>query len=103
MTKSSNPSLFKSTQAPPTDQSGPSGQSGLLSNIGDGAVAVVVIESIVVHAADENVLVAVVVIIADRRADVETSAGQSCLFGGIGEVAAAIVQEQAIGVAWTGL
>src|SRR5580704_924589 len=41
-------------------------QAGLLRNVAEGSVSVVVVEKITVHAGDENVFMTVVVIVAYR-------------------------------------
>ncbi len=78
-------------------------EPGLFRCIRKRAVAVIVIERVVMHASDEDVLMTVVVVIADRDADVEPCAGQSRLLSRIGEAAMPVVQKQAIGVARAGL
>ena len=45
--------------------------AGSLGHIGKGAISVVVIESVPAGAADEQILIAVVIVIADRHAEVE--------------------------------
>jgi hypothetical protein len=101
--RSSRPSLLTSTHAPPTDHSGPYSGSGLLSpafgrDVGERSVAVVVVERVAVHAAHEDVLVAVVVVVADGDAGVVAGARQAGLRGDVLEVALAVVLEQAVGV-----
>ena len=72
-TRSSRPSLFTSTHAAPTDHSGPYSGSGLFKpglgrDIGERAVAVVVVKRVAMHAGDKDVFVAVVVVIANGDA-----------------------------------
>ena len=50
------------------------------------------------HAADEDVLVTVVVVVADRHAGIVASSGEARFRGDVFEVAGAIVFEQAVGV-----
>src|SRR5579864_1872171 len=71
-------------------------ESGFRRHIGEGAVAIVVVERVAVDASDENIFVAVVVVIADRNAGVVARAGQSGLCGDVGEVTLAVVFEEAV-------
>jgi hypothetical protein len=57
-----------------------------------------VIQVVAVDAADKQVLVAVVVVVAHRRGNVVTVAGQAGLFRDVREMALAIVGEQTVGV-----
>ena len=66
-------------------------QAGLLADIGEGAVAVVVVENGPAVGGDEEVGEAVVIVVADRHAHAEGAAGHARLFGHIGERAVAIV------------
>ena len=76
---------------------------GLLRDIGEGAVSVVVIEVVAVDAADKEILVAVVVVVADGRGDVVAVAGQSRLFRNVREMALAIIGKQTVRVFGRGL
>ena len=67
--------MLTSTQAPPTDHSGPYSASGfvearLCGHVGEGSIAVVVIQRIAMHSADENIFVPVVVVVANGDAGV---------------------------------
>src|SRR5271169_422926 len=70
-------------------------EAGTLGDVGEGAVAVVVIENVLAVVGDEEVVEAVVVVVADAAglspagADVEAGT-----FGYIGEGAVAIVFEE---------
>ena len=50
------------------------------------------------HARDKNVFIAVVVVVADRDAHVVAGAREPGLFGYVGEVAVAVVLEEAVGI-----
>src|ERR1035438_3838404 len=75
-------------------------QSRFLRDIGERAVAVVVIQRIPVNARDKQVGVAVVVVIAGSHADVKAGTGQT---GGIGNICKntfAVVTEQTVSIFW---
>src|SRR6266536_6719827 len=74
------------------------GVTGFFRYIGERAIPVVVVESITVDAGDENVFVAIVVVITDRHSDVISRSGESCFFSDIGEGAVSIVLKQSIPV-----
>src|SRR5215469_13489690 len=73
-------------------------QACLLCYVGEGTVAVVVIESVAVDACNKYVLVAVVVVIADRYAHIKSSSFQSGFFRHVGESAVAVVAKQMVPV-----
>jgi len=99
--------LLTSTQAAATDHRDRTGyrlvQSRLVRDVLEGAVAFVVVEPVAVHAGDENVLEAVVVVVADGDSVVEAGAGEARAFGDVFEVAVAVVLEEAVGVFRGGL
>jgi hypothetical protein len=78
-------------------------EAGLRRDVGEGSIAVVVVQRAVMHAADEDVFVTVVIVIANRDARVVTRAGQTRRFGHVREMAVAIVAEQAIEILRRGL
>jgi len=78
-------------------------EAGLVCHVLEGAVALVVVEPVAVHAGDEDVLEAVVVVVADGDAVVEAGAGEACAFGDVFEVAVAVILEKAVGVFRGGL
>ena len=73
-------------------------EAGLLGDVGEGAVAVVVVERVVMHAGDEDVGMAIVVVVADGHADVEAGAGEAGCVGDVGEFAVAVVAEEAVAI-----
>src|SRR5579863_1634565 len=75
-------------------------QSGFRGDVGKRAVAIVVVKSVAVDAGDEDVFVAIVVVVANGHANVVASARQSGFFGDVGEVAVAVVFEETVGVFW---
>src|SRR5271156_6455859 len=70
-------------------------EAGAFGDVGEGAVTIVVVESVLAVVSDEEVVVAIVVVVADAAglspagADVEAGT-----FGDIGEGAVAIIFEQ---------
>src|ERR1019366_6672274 len=66
-------------------------ESCLGGYIGECSVSVVVVERIVVHAADKNVFVSVVIVVANGNAGVVASAGQTCLGGDVREMPFAVI------------
>ena len=74
--------------------------AGLLGNIGESAVTVVVIEHVPAPVADKQVVEAVVVIVADTAALAPSGVSQAGLPGDIGEGAVAIVTEKIAGGFW---
>ena len=66
-------------------------QTGLSSDIGERAVAIVVVERVPVDAANEQVRVAIIVIITDSNANIVARAGEARFLGDVGEDAIAIV------------
>ena len=66
-------------------------EARLLADVGEGAVAVVVIENRPAVGGDEEVGKAVVVVVADGHAHAEGPAGDAGLLGDVGERAVAIV------------
>src|SRR5260370_23766709 len=73
-------------------------ESGFHRDIGECAVAVVVVQPVLMNSANKDILVAIVVIVSNGDAIVETSARQSGLFVNILEVTVAVVLEKSIGV-----
>src|SRR5437016_4010229 len=69
-------------------------QAGFLRDVGEGAVAVVAIEDVLAVIADEEVVPAVVVVIADTAALAPSRAGESRFHGNVSEGAVAIVFEE---------
>ena len=74
------------------------GEAGFLGDIGERAVPVVVIERVVINAADEDIFVAVVVVVANGDAGIVTSSREARLRRDVSEVAGAVVLEQAVRV-----
>lgn len=66
----------------------------LFGNIGEGAVAVVMIQNVAAPVADEQVVVSVVIVIADATTLPPTVAQQACLGSHVSECAIAIVTKQ---------
>ena len=79
---------------------GPAGShardSGLLADVGEGAVAVVVVEHVLAVVGDEQIVVAVVVVVADADALSPAGVLEPSLQGDVGEGAVAIVLEQVV-------
>ena len=73
-------------------------EAGFLRDVGECAVAVVVVERVAVNSGDEEIGMTVVVVVADGDSNVEAGALQARLFGDVGKDAVAIVAEEAIGV-----
>ena len=73
-----------------------SDQSRLLRDIGERAVAVVAIEDVLALIGDEQILEAVVVVVADANADAQPTSVRPALCGDVGESAVAIVFVEAI-------
>ena len=71
-------------------------EPGFLRDVGEGAVAVVVIERALVHARHEDVRVAVVIVIAHGNACVESAARQTGGIGDIGEDAVSVVTKEPV-------
>ncbi len=71
-------------------------EARLLCHIRERAVTIVVVESVAVNAGHENVRVTVVVIIADRDADIEARSFQARMLSDIGEGAVPVVAEEAV-------
>ena len=67
------------------------GQAGFSRHIGEGAVAIVLVQNAVSVGRDEDIRPAVVIVIGNRDAESECSAGDSGFFRDIGEGAIAIV------------
>src|SRR5205085_8688575 len=72
-------------------------EPGRLRNIREGAIAVIAVEEVLPVAGDEDVLKAVVVIVAYANAASPTNRVQSRFFGDVSECAVAIVLVEAIG------
>ena len=67
------------------------GDAGFVGDVGESAVAVVVIENVAAELGDEEIGKAVVVVIAPDAAEAVAGAGDAGLFGDIGESAVAVV------------
>ena len=78
-------------------------EPSLLGHVGERSVAVVVVERVVVDATHEDVLVSVVVVVANGDARVETGTCQAGLRGHIRKVALPVVLEEAVVVLRRGL
>src|ERR1041385_743168 len=74
------------------------GEARLLANIREGAVPVIVIESVAVNACYEDVFEPVIVVVSNRNAHVEPNSLQPCLLGDVGERAVAIVMKEPVPV-----
>src|SRR5215470_5287291 len=66
-------------------------EASLLGDVGKGAVAVVVKQNVVPPEAAEEVVPAIVVVIADAHPSLPAGAGETGFFGDLGESAVAIV------------
>ena len=73
-------------------------QPCLGGDIGERAVAVVVIQRVAVHAGDEHVVVPIVVVVGNSDPHVVARARQTSLVGDVGEVALAVIFEKPIEV-----
>ena len=71
-------------------------ESGFLRDIDEGAVAVVVVETILAIAGDEDVVEAIVVVVADADAHGPDSVAEASFFGDVGKGAVAIIFVEAI-------
>src|SRR2546425_10566760 len=71
--------------------------AGLGADVGEGAIAVVVVETVFAEVGDEEVVEAVVVVIADANALSPAGMNEAGFDGDIGEGGVAIVFEEAIG------
>ena len=74
-----------------------SGDAGLRADIGEGAIAVVVVEDVLAPVGDEQIVVAVVVVVADADALSPAGVDESGFGGDVGEGAVAIVFEEMVG------
>src|SRR5581483_3708872 len=68
------------------------------SDIREGPVAIVVIQAIAKHTADEQVFITVVVVVSDRDAIVEAGPRQSRFYRDVLEIPVAVSLEQAVRV-----
>ncbi len=66
-------------------------ETGLLGDIGEGAVAIIVKQNVVAPGAAEEIVPAVVVIIADANAGLPASTREPGFFGDVGERSVAII------------
>ena len=66
-------------------------EAGLLCHISEGAVAIVVEQVILAERSDEDVVVAVVVVVADGNAHAEHFDGETCFARHVGECPVVIV------------
>jgi hypothetical protein len=78
-------------------------QPGFFSDIGKGAVAVVMIKLVAMHAADENILIAVVIVIADGNPVRKTGAREPGFFRDVPKIALAVVFKKPVEVFGRGL
>src|SRR5260370_41688058 len=69
-------------------------QTGLLGDVGEGAIAVVAVEDVLAVVADKEIVPAIIVVIADAAALSPSCAGESSFRSDVGEVAVAIVFEE---------
>ena len=67
-------------------------------DVGESPVAVVVIESVAVHASYEDIHKPVVIVVADGNSDVEALADHACCGGYVHKRAITVVAEEAVGV-----
>ena len=70
------------------------GDTSFFANVGEGAVAIVVIQNILTVVGDEEVIEAVVVVIADADALSPTGTAETGFVGDVGEGAVTIVLEE---------
>ena len=70
--------------------------SGLFTHIGEGAVPIVVVQNILAEVSDEQIVVAVVIVVADADALAPAGVLEPSLERDVGESAVAIVLEQVV-------
>jgi hypothetical protein len=73
------------------------GNAGLGGNIGERAVVIVVVEDVFAEVGNEEIVEAVVVVVADADGLSPAGMNQASLYGDVGEGAVAIIFVQAIG------
>ena len=73
-------------------------EASFLRHIGEGAVAIVVIERVAVNAGDKDIRMSIVVVIPDGDANIESCSLQPGLLCYVREHAVAVVAEEAVGV-----
>src|ERR1700691_6235912 len=71
-------------------------QTGFGGYVAEGSVPVVVIERVPINPGDKNVFVAVIVVVADRYADVEACSRETRLFCHVREVSMPVIFEKAV-------
>src|SRR5580693_7649863 len=70
-------------------------EAGAFGDVGEGAVAIVVIQNVLAVVGDEEIIVAVVVVVADAAGLAPAGTGvEAGTFGDIGEGAVAIIFEE---------
>src|ERR1700723_534684 len=74
------------------------GEPGLLGHVGKGPVAIIVVQSVAMDSRYKDVLMAVIVIVADRNTNVVARPREAGSFGHIGEGSVAVVSKQAVGI-----
>ena len=75
-------------------------QSGFLGHVREGTIAIIVVQDISIDSAHKDILIAIVIEVADGHAHVKASAFESRLFCNIRKSTVAIVVEQAIPIFW---
>ncbi len=71
-----------------------SGNAGFFADVGEGAIAVVVVEDIFSEVGDEEIVETVVVVVADANALPPAGMNQAGFRGDVGESAVAIIFEE---------
>src|SRR5450432_3893021 len=72
----------------------------LLGHVSEGSVPVVVVKRIAIDAGDKDVVIAVIVVVADGHAYIEAGPFQARLLRYVGEASVAVVVEEAVPVFW---
>ena len=68
----------------------------LYGDIGKSAVAVVVVQGVAMDSGDEDVRMAIVVVVANGYTDVKSRSLESCLFGDVGESAITVIAKETV-------
>ena len=66
-------------------------EAGALGHVCENSIAIVVEQNVLAHTGDENVIEAIVIVVADRNADCPDAAAQTRLRGDVFERAVAVV------------
>ena len=71
-------------------------EAGCFGDVGERAVAIVVVERVAVDAGDKDVFVPVVIVIADGDTDIVSGSSEASLFGDVGKRAISVVAEEPV-------